>query len=163
MTRRPLDPRKCPIGIDANALNRDGSAHDALVDRLLDLYRTERINLIVPHGVRLEAQHPNTPSAVRESITSKIFTIPTSLTSSECDTRRGIEAALQGNARPGKHSADAQHLAEAAKYCGYFITHDQRILDKSHGLAALLPPSLTVVTLRGFLQIFDDYDAGRRL
>jgi hypothetical protein len=56
--RRPLDPRKCPIGIDANALNRDGSAHDDLVDRVLELYRTEQINLIVPHGVRNEAADP---------------------------------------------------------------------------------------------------------
>lgn len=160
MNRRPLDPGKCPIGIDANALNRNGTAHDALVDRLLELDRTGRINLIAPHGVRLEAQNPKTPHAVRESITSKIFTIPTGLTSGESSTRRKVEAALQGNARPGKHSADAEHLAEAAKYCGYFITHDERILKKSHGLSALLPPSLNVVTLANFLQIFDDYEAG---
>jgi len=57
-TRRPLDPRKCPIGIDANAINRDGSAHDQLVDRLLELDRSGTINLIVPRGVRVEVQDP---------------------------------------------------------------------------------------------------------
>ncbi len=61
-TRRPLDPRKCPIGIDANAINRDGSAHDQLVDRLLELDRSGTINLIVPRGVRIEVQDPRTPS-----------------------------------------------------------------------------------------------------
>lgn len=162
MSRRPLDPRKCPIGIDANALNRDGTAHDSLVDRVLELDRAGNINLIAPHGVRVEAQHPRTPDHVTEAITSKIYTIPTDLTSQERDTRRRIEVALQGNARSGKHAADAQHLAEAAKYCGYFITHDERILKKSHGLASLLPPTLHVVTLAEFLKILDDYVDGRR-
>jgi hypothetical protein len=76
--------------------------------------------------------------------------------------RRQIELALQGNARPGKHAADAYHLAEAAKY-GYFITEERRILEKSNGLNDLLPPSLQVVTLEQFLEIFDDYEAGRRI
>jgi predicted nucleic acid-binding protein len=158
-TQRPLDPRKCPIGIDANALNRDGSERDALVERLLDLDRAGTINLIVPHGVRREVEDPLTPEEVSEPVLSKIFTIPTALTPKERDTRKAIEAGLQGNARPGKHAADAQHLAEAAKYCGYFITHDGRILKRSHGLRLLLPPSLTVVTLAGFLAILDGYKA----
>ncbi len=160
-TRRPLDPRKCPIGIDANAINRDGSAHDQLVDRLLELDRSGTINLIVPRGVRVEVQDPRTPSHVREPVLAKIFTRETGLTAQEVDVRAGIEAVLQGNAKPGRHAADARHLAEAAKYCGYFITHDERILKRSHGLGSLLPPSLNVVTLVEFLQIFDDYATGR--
>jgi hypothetical protein len=160
---RPLDPRKCPIGIDANALNRDGSDHDALVDRLLELHRTGQINLIVPHGVRREAADPQTPQQVAEPVLSQIFTIPTGLTAQERDIRRRIEAELRGNARPGKHAADAQHLAEAAKYCGYFITHDARVLKRSAGLRDVLPPSLNVVTLVQFLEIFDDYEAGHRI
>jgi predicted nucleic acid-binding protein len=159
INRRPLDPRKCPIGIDANALNRDGSEHDELVERLLDLDKAGTISLIVPHGVRREIENPRTPKTVREAMLFRIFTIPTGLTSQERDIRKGIEAVLQGNARSGKHAADAQHLAEAAKYCGYFITHDDRVLKRSQGLGSLLPPSLTVVTLAGFLAIFDEYVA----
>jgi hypothetical protein len=160
---RPLDPRICPIGIDANALNRDGSKHDALVERLLDLDRVGTINLITPHGVRREVEDPRTPKYVSDPMLSKIFTIPTDLTSQERNVRKGIEAVLQGDARPGKHAADAQHLAEAAKYCGYFITHDERVLERSNRLrlSSLLPPSLNVVTLAGFLAILDDYEACR--
>ena len=91
------------------------------------------------------------------------FSIRTGLTPQEQDTRRQIQAALQGNALPGKHSPDAQHLAEAAKYCGYFITHDQRILKRSGGLGSLLPPTLNVVTLAEFMRLFDDLEAGRRI
>jgi hypothetical protein len=43
MTRRPLDPRKCPIGIESNALNRDRSGDDALVDRVLKLEHSGQI------------------------------------------------------------------------------------------------------------------------
>jgi len=153
----------CPIGIDANALDRDGSDRDAAVDRLLNLCQTGKINLMMPHGVRNETQDPRTPATVREVTRATLFAIPTNLTHQELTVRRQIESALQGNARPGKHAADAQHLAEAAKYCGYFITHDKRILKKSDGFHSLLPPSLSVVTLAVFLEIFDDYEAGRRI
>jgi len=131
MTRRPLDPRKCPVAIDANALDRDGSDHDALVDRLLGLASAGAINLIVPKGVRLEISNPNTPAHVQEAALPKIFTIGVGLNSDEQRRKRIIESELQGNARPGKHAADADHLFEAAKYGGYFITHDDRILKRA--------------------------------
>ena len=89
----------------------------------------------------------------------QIFTIPTGLNSQEQDFRRRLATALQGNAAPGKHAADAYHLAEAAKYGGYVITHDERVLKKSGTLQDLLPPSLQVVTLKRFLEIFDEYEA----
>lgn len=51
---RPLDPRICPVAIDANALDRGGIERDALVARLIKLSETAKLNLIVPKGVRLE-------------------------------------------------------------------------------------------------------------
>jgi hypothetical protein len=47
--------------------------------------------------------------------------------------------------------------------CGYFITHDKRILAKRSELAAVLPPSLNIVTLVEFFEILDDYAEGRRV
>jgi hypothetical protein len=162
MTRRSLDPRICPIAIDANALNRDGSAHDALVDRLLRLSSERKINLILPKRVRKEITDIRTPSHIREAVLSKIFTIQVGLSSDEQRRLRLIEQELQGNAKPGKHAADADHLFESAKYCGYFITHDQRILQKAGKITSLLAPSLTVVTLVDFLAIFDDWERRRQ-
>ncbi len=66
---------------------------------------------------------------------------------------------MQGNAKPGKHEADADHLFEAAKYGGFFITEDDRVLERAGRLSDVLPPSLTVVTLSDFLSIFDDWEA----
>lgn len=158
MTHRPLDPRICNVSIDANALDRDGSPRDALVERLLALYEAGTVNLIVPKGVRLEIANPNTPAHVQDAA-PKIFTIAVGLNTDERRRKQIITAELQGNARSGKHEADADHLFEAAKYGGYFITHDDRILKRAGRLGDVLPPSLTVVTLADFHTIFDDWQA----
>jgi hypothetical protein len=159
--RRPLNPRICPIAIDANALNRDGSARDGLVDRLMKLWAGGTINLIVPKGVRQEILDPRTPGHIQEAVAPMIFTISVGLNPAEEHRRQLIERKLQGNARPGRHTSDADHLSEAAKYGGYFITHDKRILDRTIQFRSLLPPSLTVVTLAEFFEIFDGYETGQ--
>lgn len=163
MTHQPLDPRSCNVAIDANALNRDGSGHDALVDCLLKLSSARAINLIVPQDVRLEILDPRTPDHIQKVALPLIFTTPIGLIADEQEKLRLIEATLQGNARSGRHAADARHLFEAAKYCGYFITHDQRILKRAGNLRTVLPPSLSVVTLRRFLEIYDSFVSKREL
>jgi hypothetical protein len=159
MTHRPLDPRICNVSIDANALDKDSGDRNTLVDRLLALSSAGIINLIVSKGVRGEISDPNTPAHVQEAALPKIFTIGVGLNNDEQRRKRIIAAELQGNAAPGKHEADADHLFEAAKYGGYFITHDRRILTRAGRLADVLPPSLNVVTLVDFLEIFDDWEA----
>jgi hypothetical protein len=115
VARRPLDPRKCNVTIDNNALDRDGTARDLLIERLLELQRSRKVNIVVPQGVRREAQHPNTPAYVREEISSKIFTRPTELTAQELQERRRVELVLQGNGKAGKSICDARHLFEAGE------------------------------------------------
>ena len=159
MTRRPLDPRMCPVAIDANALARDGGERDALVDRLLALSKSGTVRLLVPKGVRAEIQNPNTPADVKQATLPQIFTIDVELNSDEQRRKRTIAAELQGNAKRGKHQADSDHLFEAAKYGGFFITEDDRILKRAGRLHEVLPPSLTVVTLADFFAIFDDWEA----
>lgn len=154
--RRPLDPRICNIAIDANALDSpaDLPKRASLVKRLIGLVEAGELTVTIPHSVLAEINAPATPTAVKRLAVGQLFTIPVQLTDSEARTRKIIEDALQGNAKPGRHKADASHLAEAAKYGGYFITHDERILKRSHGLE-VLPPSLTVVTLEEFFRIYD--------
>lgn len=157
MTHQPLDPRLCPIAIDANALDKKGGDRDALVDRLIALSESGAVRLIVPKRVRTEIQNPRTPASVQKAALSQIFTIGVGLNTDEERRKRIITAELQGNAKSGKHEADADHLFEAAKYCGYFITEDCRILVRAGRLGEVLPPSLTVVTLVEFLAVFDQY------
>jgi hypothetical protein len=63
MTQRRLDPW-VSVAIDANALDRDGSDHDKVVDRLLELGAALSS---VPRGVRIETQHPHAPPQISES------------------------------------------------------------------------------------------------
>lgn len=76
------------------------------------------------------------------------------------DLRFKVRVILQGNAAPGRHAADASHLCEAVESgCGYFITNDKRILRKRSELERVLPPTLTIVDLNEFFEIFDAYEA----
>lgn len=160
MSHRPLDPRICNIGVDANALDRNGSARDGLIDRFLKLRSAGDLTVVIAGGVRTEVQHPNTPGDVKDIILPQIFNLRPGLNPPQQAARRKVQAILQGNARPGAHAADASHLSEAAEVgCAYFITQDKRILNKREELRDALPPSLAIVTLNEFLEILDGYEA----
>lgn len=155
---RGLDPRIVNVAYDANAFNRDGGPGDANVDRLEALIEAMEIIPLTPLSVQAEIGHLNTPAAVKAATQGLIFTTQVGQTQSEVDTAKKIRAILQGHAKPGKHDADAAHLAEANKYgAGYFITHDQRILAKRPELRQVIMPSLQIVTLAEFLAIYDHY------
>jgi hypothetical protein len=83
MSRRLLDPRRCNVTIDNNALDKNGTPRDALIDRLLTLRQTGEVTIVVPRGVRSESLHPHTPSDVRENITAQLFTLNVGRTSTE--------------------------------------------------------------------------------
>jgi hypothetical protein len=161
-TRRPLDPRRVNIGLDANALDRDRSKRDRLVDRFCGLSDAGILTVVVPGGVRDEIQHPRTPGDVQAAVLPQIFNLRPGLNEAQRAERRRVQQILQGNAHPGAHAADASHLSEAAGTgCGYFITHDKRMLKKRAELHAALPPSLNIVTLKEFFDVLDAYETGQ--
>ena len=85
----------------------------------------------------------------------QIFNLRPGLTAAQQEERRRVAVVLQGNAKPGKHAADASHISEAAETgCAYFITEDVRILDKRAELGRVLPPTLKIVTLMEFFEAF---------
>jgi hypothetical protein len=163
MARRPLNPRIVNVAIDSSALHRDSSARDANVERLLALRNAGRINLILPKGVRDEILDRRAPADKKEAALPMIFSFSVELNSDEQRRHRIIEDELRGNAKPGKHAADADHLFEASKYCAYFLTEDARILKRAGRLNEALPPSLTVATVSRFLEIFDEHEAADKM
>jgi hypothetical protein len=161
-SRQPLDPKICNIGLDANALDCDGTERDQLTDRFRTLASDGTLTVVLGGGVRIEAQHPRTPADVKDALMPQIFNLRPSLNASQRTDRARVLAILQGSARPGKHAADASHLSEAAETgCGYFITHDKRVLNRRGELHAVLPPSLNIVSLDEFFEIFDRYAEAR--
>jgi hypothetical protein len=153
MTHRPLDPRICNIGLDASALDLDGTTKDGLTGRFRELIATGALNVVVAGGVRGEVQHPKTPDHVKDGVLPRIFNLRPGLNPAQQSDRRRVAAILQGNAKPETHAADASHPSEAAETGrGYFITHDKRILSRRGELAGALPPSLTSSRWGSFLK-----------
>jgi len=72
-TRRPLDPRKANIGLDANALNRNGTDQDRLVERFCQLVHDRVLRIVVAGGVRNEIQNPKTPAHKKAAVLPRIF------------------------------------------------------------------------------------------
>lgn len=159
-SRRPLDPRTASIACDANALDYTGGAADPLVDRFRKLSSERKLRMVIAAGIRNEVQNPRTPQSVQQVMLPQIFNLRPGLNRSQQDCRFKVRLILQGNSAPGKHAADASHISEAAETgCAYFITNDKRILRKRGDLERVLPPTLTIVDLNEFFEIFDAYEA----
>jgi hypothetical protein len=109
-----VDPRIYNIHLDANALDRDGSTHDAHVDRFETLRDAGALNVVVPGSVRREVAHPRAPANVRAAMLPGIYTLPVNRTGHELATLVKIRALLRGKAQSGRHDADAEHLFEAS-------------------------------------------------
>lgn len=159
--RTGLDPRFCNITYDSNALDSNDDQQHADVERILELAETSEIILVTPKSVLSEIEHPNTPRQTRRAAMNQIFTTHVGRTRQEHELEEKIRTVVRGNAKSGKHDADVSHLSEAAKYGGYFITNDKRLIKKREDLRNVLPPSLMIVTPSEFLEIYDHCAATR--
>jgi hypothetical protein len=119
------------------------------------------LKVVLAGGVRAEVLHPRTPGRVKAAIRRLIFNLRPGLISSQ-------QAAQPSPSDPARKRSRREAgrgcvtISEAAEIgCGYFITNEKRILKKREALYAVLPPSLSIVRLREFLEILDDYEAGR--
>ncbi len=159
MTRIPLgrkflDPRRANNFLDTCAFDPKYSPEHEAAEQIRSLGKQQIVQLLLAHSNQKEIDHPNTPADVKSEALAMIFTIPTMLTTDEVNRQTKIHEVLTGNGKPEKYAADADHVFEAGKYGGgYFITTDQRILDKRVDLnkvsqANILKPS-------EWLKIFD--------
>ena len=151
-----LNPRKTNVALDGTALDHKGDERGALVDRFNAAVKSGTVTVVVAAGVRGEVQHPHTPSDVQDAVLPRIFNRRLGLNPAQQGERRQVAIILQGDAKPGKHAADASHISEAAETgCAYFITEDKRILGKRTELRPVLPPTLAIVTLLEFFDAFN--------
>jgi hypothetical protein len=158
LTHGKLHPRRCGIALDSNALDRDRTSRDALVDRLLALEEAGSIHFLQPGTAYRQAQHPRTPADVQQVMRAQIFSLPTSLTPREQDRHRRVLEIMRGNSVTSRHDADAAIMFEAGKHgCGYLITEDKRMLRNKMKLEEILGPPLCIVTLSEFLEIYDTF------
>jgi hypothetical protein len=154
--RNNLDPRRANSFLDSCAFDpKYAPEHQAAQDIKVIGDRGE-VGLLLTHSNQKELEHPNTPEDVKRAARAMIFTVETDLTPVEQRRRTAIHRVLTGNGKPEKYEADARHVFEAGKYCGYFITTDQRILDKRGDLSGVC--AATIVTPSEWLAIYQAAD-----
>ena len=154
-----IDPRYGNNFIDANVLDRTGGPEDAAVDEILRLKDEGAFTLLLPHSVKAEIEHPNTPAEVKRRAEWFIYSMPVQLTAPELATHDKIRALIQGNAQTGQHAKDAFHLVESAKYGRHFITNDGRLLKKADDIWRML--HLRVLRPSEFLDAYHHAKARR--
>lgn len=135
--------------IDANILDDVADGQDAAVGEIVRLARSGEVTVLLPYSVQNELANPNTPAHVRRAATTFLFSIQVDLTEEEQRRYLALVGAVKGNAEEKNIAPDLFHVCEAAKYGGYFITRDKRLLARSGAISKVL--QIDVVTPSVFL------------
>ena len=131
MAHTQRHPQYTQSFIDSCAFN-PGGIEEAASRRILEKWP----NIIVAHSVQKELEHPNTPDDVKRLSKEFVYTIERELTPELLKMKDEIRILVKGNAKPGKHKGDADHLFELYKFGGgYFVTTDMRLLSLSDELS----------------------------
>jgi hypothetical protein len=136
--------------IDANIVDHIVAGICGPIRQILQLYAAGEIQLIIPHSVRAELLSDKTPAEVRAVTNDFNFTEPVGLTPGELIQRDRLLQRARGNAKLKNIAADLSHVAEAAKYGGYFITLDERLLKRAAIISDVI--GVEVVTPELFLK-----------
>jgi predicted nucleic acid-binding protein len=136
--------------IDSNIMHHVAAEHWEPIRRILNLYRTNKIRLIIPFSVHSELMRPTTPADIRTAAQDFIFTIPVSLTPDEVKKHDHLLKVAKGNAELKNIKDDLSHVAEAAKYGGFFITLDKRLLKRGPAIYDVM--GVEVITPEHFLE-----------
>ncbi len=147
---RFIDPLCFNNFVDANILDDVADGEDPAVNEIVDLAQSGKITLLLPYSVQNELKNPNTPAHVQRAATLFLFSVEVGLTDGERRLYREVVAAVKGNAEEKNIAPDLFHVSEAAKYGGYFITRDKRLLTRSAAIASIL--DINVVTPTDFLE-----------
>lgn len=155
--RSLLDPRRVNNFLDSCAFDPKYSPENDAAKEILALGNGGQVNLVLTHSNQKEIDHPNTPANVKREAAARLYTIETPLNKDEVARKNRIHVVLTGNGKPEKYAADAAHVFEAGKYGGYFITTDQRILDKRKELQLL--SASTIFTPNEWLKVFHEAES----
>jgi hypothetical protein len=133
----PVDPLITNNHIDSCAFDPKYAPEDSASAELFKLAEAGLFQLNIAHSTQKEIQHPNTPAWVKRKAADRIYTLPVGLTTDELALRAAIQRTLAGNGKPENVRQDAEHVFEAQKYGGHFITTDNGILGRAGELKKL--------------------------
>lgn len=147
---RFIDPLYVNNLIDANILDDVADGQDAAVQEIVRLTDNGEITVLLPYSVRDEVKNANTPAHVRSAADLFVFSEQVNLTEGEKRQYQTLVAAAKGTAEEKNIAADLFHVCEAAKYGGYFITRDKRLLARSAVIEKIL--QIDIVSPNEFLE-----------
>ena len=140
--------------VDANILDDVADGEDGAVNELVRLTKSEVVRLALPYSVKTEVKHPNTPPHVKRAANDFLCSEEVALTEPERNRYRDLLVAAIGDAAVQNIAADLFHVCEAAKYGGYFITRDKRLLNRSDVIRRAIDAE--VITPSEFLARIDE-------
>ncbi len=153
---KPINPQIRNIFIDSCAFDPKYSPEDEASFKIFELYKNGKIILNIARSNLKEVDHPNTPAWVKKEASGMIYTIKTSLTNEEIELKLKIYTLLTGEKKSDYMKKDSEHIFEASKYGGYFVTTDKGILNKKEELESIC--SATIVKPSELLNIISLYE-----
>lgn len=152
----PLDPFRANIFIDTCAFDPKYEPESSCAAEILRRYEAGEINLIVSHSNMKEIEHPNTPGYVKQVASCKIYSLNVQLTEQEQRVKENILHILAGNGKGERMAQDSNHIFEAHKYGGYFVTTDDRLLKKKKELSTIC--NAMIVRPSEILELIKQYE-----
>lgn len=146
-----ISPWQTNTFIDSCGFDPKCSPEDSAAAAIFQLHTEHQLPLVISHSTRKEIDHPNTPEWVKKEAAQKIFSVTVELTPQEQAFKRKLLSLLAGNGKPEKMAQDAEHVFEAQKYGSYFVTADQRLLDKAVEVRAIC--GVTIILPSEFLKL----------
>ena len=135
----PPDPRFHGTMIDAHLLDDIGDERAdqrAARDKMIEL-PSNQYAIMLPHSVKAEIDHPNTPSETKNRASAFVYSFDTAIVAPSLLAQ--AKAIMRGNAVSQKHDQDAEHCCDAAAWGSFFVTLDKRTLKKRDEIRRLLP------------------------
>jgi hypothetical protein len=129
--RNPPDPRRRNTFVDTCAFDPKVEPEHSAAQKIRAIRQGGNISILLAHSNRKEIEHPNTPADVKAEAADMIYTINVPLTPAEHQKRVLVHQTMTGDGNADRYEADAHHIFEAGRYGGgYFVTTDQRILNR---------------------------------
>ena len=123
--------------MDTCAFDPKVEPEHAAAQEIRAIRRAGNISILLAHSNQKEVDHPNTPADVKAEAADMNYTIAGHLTAQEHQRREHVHRAMTGEGNPARYEADAHHIFEAGRWGGgYFVTTDQRILNRKALLEA---------------------------
>ena len=133
-----IPPRRSRWFLDSNCFGSAGGFSKEDIEVIHELRRLaedeswSRFDIVIPGICHAEIQKG--PKEARALAANFLMTVSTNDNQAELIKRLRLRIAMRGDAKPGKHDADADAFFETAKYCGdIFVTNDARF-DRLRGL-----------------------------